>query len=235
MKTKRWFMLTIVLLATMMAMAQPDAPGNLSSYRGQNGISLAFKVTGKLGGRIWGGSDNIYTDDSSLSTAVVHSGLFSVGETAIVNVTILPGQESYPSLNRNGVTSNKYGSYAGSYQITGKESGTVTKDAQLAPTDGKLTIFRGRVGEFTFQVTGKTKGRIWGGDENIYTDDSDIATAAVHAGAIKAGQTGNVKVIFLGGYESYPSITRNGVTSNSYGSFAGSYKILNDTSDSKSE
>ena len=227
-------MLTIVLLATMVATAQPDAPSNLSSYRGQNGISLAFKVTGKLGGGIWGGSDNIYTDDSSLSTAVVHAGVIGVGETAIVKVTILPGQESYPSINRNGVTSQKYGSYAGSYQITGKESGTLTSDAQLAPSDGKLTIFRGRVGEFTFQVTGKTTGRIWGGYDNIYTDDSDIATAAVHAGVIKAGQTGNVKVRFLGGFESYPSIDRNGVTSNNYGSYAGSYQILNDT-DSKSE
>ena len=228
MKTRTCFMLTILLLATMMATAQPDAPGNLSSYRGQNGVSLAFKVTGKLGGGIWGGSDNIYTDDSNLSTAVVHAGVISVGETAIVKVTILSGQESYPSITRNGVTSNKYGAYDGSYQITGKESGTLTSDAQLAPSDGKLTIFRGRVGEFTFQVTGKSKGRIWGGYENIYTDDSDIATAAVHAGVINVGQTGNVKVRFLGGMESYPSITRNGVTSNSYDSFAGSYQIIID-------
>lgn len=225
-------MLTIILLASMMAMAQPDAPSNLSSYRGQNGASLAFKVTGKLGGGVWGGSDNIYTDDSSLSTAVVHAGVISVGETAIVHVTILPGQESYPSINRNGVTSKKYGSFSGSYQITGKESGTLTSDAQLAPSDGKLTSFRGRLGEFTFQVMGKTKGRIWGGNDNVYTDDSDIATAAVHAGAVKAGQTGNVIVRFLGGFESYPSITRNGITSNNYGSYGGSYQILNGNSES---
>ena len=35
---------------------------------------------------------------------------------------------------------------------------------------------------YTFQVTGRTGGRIWGGSDNVYTDDSDIATAAVHAG-----------------------------------------------------
>ena len=231
MKSKKCFMLTIILLATMMATAQPDAPSNLTSYRGQIGVSLAFKVTGKLGGRIWGGIDNIYTDDSNLSTAVVHAGVISVGETAIVKVTILPGLDEYPALTRNGVTSNQYGSYTGSYQITGKESGTLTSDAMLAPSDGKLTSFRGRVGEFTFQVTGKTKGRIWGGHDFIYTDDSDIATAAVHAGVVKEGETGNVKVRFLGGLESYPSITCNGVTSNGYGSYSGSYQILNGSSD----
>ena len=231
MKSKKCFMLTIILLATMMATAQPDAPSNLTSYRGQIGVSLAFKVTGKLGGKIWGGRDNIYTDDSSLSTAVVHAGVISVGETAIVKVTILPGQAEYPALTRNGVTSKNFGSFAGSYQITGKESGTLTSDAMLAPSDGKLTSFRGRVGEFTFQVTGRTKGRIWGGHDFIYTDDSDIATAAVHAGVVKEGETGNVKVRFLGGLESYPSITCNGVTSNGYGSYSGSYQILNGSSD----
>ena len=226
MKTQKCFMLTLFLLATMTMMAQVDAPSNLTSYRGKNGDSYTFKVTGSANGRIWGGDNNIYTDDSNFATAVVHAGVVGVGETAVVRVTILAGRESYPSLTRNGITSIKYGSWSGSYQINGKVTVT-TDDVLLAPNDGKLTSYRGKSGEYVFQVTGRTKGRIWGGAENIYTDDSDIATAAVHAGVLNDGQTGNVMVKFIGGMNSYPAITRNGVSSISYGSYQGSYQILN--------
>lgn len=227
MKTRKCFMLTLFMLTTMTMMAQVDAPGNLTSYRGKNGDSYTFKVTGSTTGRIWGGDNNIYTDDSNFATAVVHAGVVGVGETAVVRVTILAGRDSYPSITRNGITSIKYGSWSGSYQINGKVSVNSNDNILLAPNDGKLTSYRGKSGEYTFQVTGRTKGRIWGGNENIYTDDSDIATAAVHAGVLNDGQTGNVKVKFIGGMNSYPSITRNGVTSISYGSYQGSYQILN--------
>lgn len=227
MKTQKCFMLTFFLLATMTMMAQINAPGDLTSYRGKNGDSYTFKVTGIATGRIWGGDNNIYTDDSNFATAVVHAGVVAVGETALVEVTILPGREGYPSIIRNGVTSNKFGSWTGSYQIKGKVPVDPTGTVLLAPNDGKLTTYRGRTGEFIFQVTGKSNGRIWGGDENIYTDDSDISTAAVHAGALNDGQTGNVTVKFIGGMNSYPAITRNGISSISYGSYQGSYQILN--------
>ena len=93
-------MLTLFMLATMTMMAQVNAPGDLTSYRGKNGDSYTFKVTGNTTGRIWGGDNNIYTDDSNFATAVVHAGVVGVGETAVVRVTILAGRESYPSLTR---------------------------------------------------------------------------------------------------------------------------------------
>lgn len=92
----------------------PD-PGNLSSHRGQNGAMLKFEVTGSTEGSVWG--DVIYTDDSALAAAAVHTGVLKPGETGIVTVEILPGRDSYTSLDANGVLSSSYGSWEGSYRI----------------------------------------------------------------------------------------------------------------------
>ena len=106
---------------------------------------------------------------------------------------------------------------------------TTTTNIPNAPTN--LTNYRNKVGQtYTFKVTGKKNGRIWGGKNNIYTDDSDIATAAVHAGILKSGQSGTIKVKILADQGSYPSITRNGITSIKYGKWKGAYQILNGTS-----
>src|SRR5205807_2155099 len=73
------------------------------------------------------------------------------------------------------------------------------------PDPGTMTGFRAEVGKsFVFQVTGSDSGSIWGSD--VYTDDSNLATAAVHAGIIPVGQQGVVKVTVLPGQESYTSV-----------------------------
>jgi WD40 repeat protein len=89
---------------------------------------------------------------------------------------------------------------------------------------GTLTGFSSQPGKtFRFQITGQTTGEIYGTD--IYTDDSILAAAAVHAGILKAGQKGIVRVTILEGKAAYKGSTRNGVTSSEYGSWNGSYKV----------
>ncbi len=96
-------------------------------------------------------------------------------------------------------------------------------DAQ--PNPGSLTGFRGQKGKtFVFQVTGRTEGSLWGGD-GIYTDDSDLATAAVHSGLLRAGQQGLVQVTILDGLPRYVGSTKNGIASQNYESFPGSYQL----------
>lgn len=56
-------------------------------------------------------------------------------------------------------------------------------------------------------------GGVWGAD--LYTDDSDICRAAVHAGVIPAGG-GDVWVFERPGIATYPATTRNGVASSSW-------------------
>lgn len=92
-----------------------------------------------------------------------------------------------------------------------------------APSD--LTQYRGQTGSvYAFTVTGNASGgTVWGSD--VYTDDSNLSAAAVHAGILADGQTGTVKVTILAGQDSYTASTRNGVTTRSYGSWYGSYSV----------
>ena len=233
----------MMLLISVATKAQSQAPLNMKNYRGNNGSVYTFQVTGKTSGRIWGGSDNIYTDDSEIATAVVHAGVLSAGQSGTVRIKVLSGRSSYPSLSRNGVKSIQYGSWDGSYQILGgNASSSNSSNTQNTPTASNTRVaplnmkeYKGNNGSvYTFQVTGKTSGRIWGGSDNIYTDDSEIATAVVHAGVLSAGQSGTVRIKILSGRSSYPSLSRNGVKSIQYGSWDGSYQILGGNASSSS-
>ena len=52
----------------------------------------------------------------------------------------------------------------------------------------------------------------------IYTNDSDIAMAAVHAGLLQPGQTGVIRIINVGSNNNFIGSTRNGVTTQSWSS-----------------
>ncbi|EKE19486.1 MAG: hypothetical protein ACD_8C00151G0002 [uncultured bacterium] len=64
-------------------------------------------------------------------------------------------------------------------------------------------------------VTGATTGATtWG--SGPYTDDSNIATAAVHAGLIAVGETATIKRASAGSLSNYTGTTANGVTTSSW-------------------
>lgn len=62
---------------------------------------------------------------------------------------------------------------------------------------------------------------VWGTD--VYTDDSSVCTAAVHAGLITLESGGTVTIEIRPGEDSYDGSERNGVTSIDYGSWGGSF------------
>jgi hypothetical protein len=74
-----------------------------------------------------------------------------------------------------------------------------------------------------YQITGLTGGSVWGTD--IYTDDSSIAAAAVHAGLLQPDETGTIMLTILAGRETYRGSARNGVASKDYPSWARSYTL----------
>ncbi len=76
---------------------------------------------------------------------------------------------------------------------------------------------------YYFRVKGSTEGQVWGTD--IYTGDSTLAMAAVHAGAIKAGDSGIVKVTVMQPLNQYKGCARNGVTSNDFGRYGIAYSL----------
>jgi len=76
---------------------------------------------------------------------------------------------------------------------------------------------------YYFRVTGEASGSVWGTD--IYTGDSALAAAAVHAGLVKAGETAVVRVVVEQPRSKYQGSVRNGVTSQEYGQYGTAYRL----------
>src|SRR5436305_1871131 len=70
----------------------------------------------RRGGCPAGGLD-VYTEDSPLAVAAVHAGVVRPGERAVVRVSVLPGRDHYEGSTRNGVTTQNYGKWDGSYRV----------------------------------------------------------------------------------------------------------------------
>jgi hypothetical protein len=99
-----------------------------------------------------------------------------------------------------------------------------TAHLPVRPYPGSLYEFRQFEGQtLYFEVTGRIGGSVWGSD--VYTGDSDLATAAVHAGAVAIGQTAVLEVQIQPSQPQYVSTTRNGVTSSGWGSYPFSYTV----------
>lgn len=197
----------------------PD-PGSLFSYADAIGTTHRFVVVGATRGGIWG--DGTYTSDSILAVAAVHAGLLEPGQSGIVTVEIVEGLPRYTGSERNGVTSLAYGAWEIAYTLTDVE--LAGGDVAL-PDPGDLSGFRGQNGAMLkFEVTGSVDGSVWG--DGVYTDDSLLAAAAVHAGLLQRGETGIVTVEILPGQESYAASEANGIVSSSYASWQGSYRFV---------
>jgi hypothetical protein len=128
-----------------------------------------------------------------------------------------------------GLTCNtSYSRYIWAYNVWGCVSSvtTLTQISLSCVWTGNLAHLRGNNGSYyDFLVTGTTTGSIWGCNGSYYTDDTNLATAAVHSGYVLNGQTKTVRVLILAGKSSYSSCTSNGITSSSYSSWDGSYQI----------
>ena len=77
---------------------------------------------------------------------------------------------------------------------------------------------------YRITITGTTGGAIWGTD--IYTSDTYIPCAAVHAGFIANGETKEVYIKVVQGLNEYIGSTRNGVSTSGYGGWGLSYQFV---------
>jgi hypothetical protein len=76
---------------------------------------------------------------------------------------------------------------------------------------------------FFFRVHGQTEGQLWGTD--LYTGDSNVAVAAVHAGLVKPGQSAVIRVTIVAPPAQFTGSVRNGVTSHDFGRFGSAYRL----------
>ena len=102
--------------------------------------------------------------------------------------------------------------------------GQVRRLNRVQPDPGVLRAGENDIGKsFYFEVLGDVKGSLWGTD--TYTTDSTLASAAVHAGVLKPGEKGVVKVTIMPGEPSYQGSTRNGVSSSPWGAWKCSFSV----------
>jgi hypothetical protein len=96
----------------------------------------------------------------------------------------------------------------------------------VRPDPGNLTEYTaadaGRA--VLFDVVGRAEGSVWGTD--VYTADSRLAAAAVHAGLVREGERGLVRVTVLDGDgRNFEGSTRHGVLTYDYGPYPLAYRL----------
>lgn len=175
---------------------------------------------------VWGAGT--YTDDSSVCTAAVQSGLITFDEGGEVTFELAPGLDEYEAGTANGVTSLRFGTWDRSFTFPDAPPGSVDFAVGPESWNVNLTDRRGGDGErFTYACSpGGTPGSVWGSDP--YTDDSSVCTAAVHAGLITVADGGTVVAEVAPGAESYRGSEANGITSNDFGPYSGSFTFPDD-------
>jgi len=202
----------------------PTRTSSLSSYRDLVGFTIPMPLVGATSGSVWG--SDVYTDDSAAAAAAVHAGVLQPGEFGFVKITLMPGQERYETSARNGVTSQAYDAWEGSFRVEPASQPWLLQlpGGEDASRLVQFNALRGRTGlTFQVQVIGSASGTVWG--TGTYTDDSSIAAAAVHAGLLKPKELGILRVTIVAGQQSYAASDSNGVKSEPYGPWEGSFRL----------
>lgn len=95
--------------------------------------------------------------------------------------------------------------------------------AAPSPPDS-LSRLQAEVGaEHRFTVAGSNRGIAWGTD--VYTLDSNLSVAAVHAGALAVGETGVVKVTIVDSPAEHVGSHRHGITTHSWPRYRMSFRV----------
>ncbi len=103
---------------------------------------------------------------------------------------------------------------------------TVEAAAETIEWSTNALQYRDRSGPFTLYCPALGNGSfrpVWGTD--VYTTDSSICTAAVHAGAITMNG-GAVTIEIVDGLSSYTGSERNGVSTANWGSYPTSFRFV---------
>lgn len=98
---------TLVAKAIREIMAGSLTRATTSFTSADIGKKHVMQVTAAVGGTVWGTGP--YTADSNLAALVIHAGILKPGETGLVEVEVIKGQESFDGAESYGVKSEPYG------------------------------------------------------------------------------------------------------------------------------
>ena len=198
-----------------------------TSLNGKDGQTLTLACSpGGTAHSVWG--SDIYTADSSICTAGVHSGLITYQQGGTVTIELRPGRTIYGCSERNGVVTSPYGAYGQSFVFKTPDTEAVVREAEdqtqvLWNTSASMVKFEaGKTYKFKCPPGGK-ESAVWGSD--IYTLDSSICNAAVHAGKLTMESGGSVTIELRPGESAYKGSERNGIKTNDYGQYGSSFVV----------
>lgn len=200
------------------------------SFRGQEGTEQTIDCpAGGAADSVWG--TGTYTDDSSICTAAVQSGLITFEDGGEVTILIGPAEQSFDGGIANDVESEDYGPWQGSFTFPDAPPGSVTFTTAASSWTRNLADKATDLGSQVTVVCSKSgkAGSVWG--TGTYTTDSSVCTAAVHAGLITFEDGGSVVAEITPGADSYTGSNANGVKTSDYGKYASSFTFPADVND----
>jgi len=192
-----------------------ELPDSLKEAGGECACPL-----GSGSGSVWGSGP--YTEDSQLCRAAVHAGAVDPAKGGPVKFKGAAGCERYRASAQNGVATASWRSFPKSFVFPGHgEQGCPAPIADECPATFHA-VPAGQTELFSCTCTddAASEGTVWG--SGTYTRDSSICRAAVHAGAAKPGG-GKVTVRGVPGCVKYEGSTKNGITTESWGAYEGSF------------
>ncbi|KAL4441234.1 hypothetical protein ABPG77_011471 [Micractinium sp. CCAP 211/92] len=170
-------------------------------------------------GSIWG--TGAYTSDSSICRAAIHAGVLT-NKGGTIPIFYERGRTLYLSSNKNGVQSNSYGSYSSSFKFTAPALPPTATCDTTANFGNVVSTTRRSLRLVCPGGCLAEGGSLYG--TGIYTADSHICIAAIHAGVMRA-TGGNFTLYYEAGQTSYRGTAANGVTSSSFGSWGASFRF----------
>ena len=206
----------LLALGTLFLMAAPAAAQSPcpANFQGQTApVTCSCAPEAALSGNVWG--TGTYTTDSRICRAAVHAGVIPVAG-GIVTVTPAPGLPAYVGSAANGITTSNYGPWSASFTVAA--AGAIAAAAPAAcPAN-----FQGQSAPLSCMCAPEAalSGNVWG--TGVYTTDSRICRAAVHAGVIPA-TGGMVNVVPAPGLPTYAGSAANGITTSNYGPWSASF------------
>ncbi len=150
---------------------------------------------------------DVYSSHSSICATAIHAGVLRRGQAGAVVIVIGESPRSFRGSERNGVTSLDHGPRASSFTFANDDApGSISWQTAWSHVPADFT----QPVAVTCPPGGDTAGKVWGTD--VYTVDSMICVAAVHAGVITA-KGGAVTVQRAQGLEQYAGTERFGIAS----------------------
>lgn len=169
---------------------------------------------GLISGPVWG--TDIYSDDSSICAAAVHAGVIGF-DGGVVTVYAEPGQTSYRGSSRFGISTSDWGNWGASFSFDAYAA--APEYPECAPTYQTVGADPYTCACYADMIG---QGAVWGTD--VYSDDSHICTAAVHAGVIP-WEGGIITVWSLPGQKGYFGSSRFGISTSNWGAWERSFEV----------